>query len=423
MKKYIFFAHSVYGAGGAELYVESKAKYLISKGWDVEVFSGDFRSDSKLISLDGLRKYWTTVNYAFIYSPLYLRKTDLYKVIEWMVEEVGTDHEEVIIESHTNNLALWGEILAKRLNAKHICLLVGENYKGYNQRFFEFKHKRKELACNTYQSFVKLFDGYKTISKDECTVLAPVSSYPVVNIQSPVIDDIKKCDWNIGSIGRLGKRYIPFMIEQIKEFTLKYPNKSIQLILVGDDEHGKNVLWKIHKQLDTIFNISITHVGALFPIPRSLFNKLDVVVASAGCARVSAAEKVPTIAIDGNDYRAIGLLGYTTRNTLFRESGTDIMDTSEWLEKVLVEKITEELEFDDNLFTLWDERQKEYERHIMFVEQSACNEEYYDVKKEKVLIDNVFKYFAVHFLGIRFSRLLHKTIRRMLLCRYIKKFH
>jgi hypothetical protein len=340
MKKYIFFAHSVYGAGGAELYVESKARYLISKGWDVTVFSGDFRSDSELISLDGLRKYWTTVNYAFIYPPLYLRKTDLRKVIEWMAEEIGTDCEEVIIESHTNNLSLWGELLAKKLNAKHVCLLLVENYGDYNKRFFEFKQERRELACNSYQSFVKLFNNYKTISIDECTILAPVSSYPVINRKSAVIDDIKKYDWNIGSIGRLGKDYIPFMVKQIGEFALKYPNKSIQLILVGDDEHRKNVLGKIQKQLETIPNVSLRHVGALFPIPRSLFSKLDVVVASAGCARISATEKVPTIVIDGNDYRAIGLLGYTTKNTLFRDSVTNIIDTNEWLEKVLVERIT-----------------------------------------------------------------------------------
>jgi hypothetical protein len=66
-----------------------------------------------------------------------------------------------------------------------------------------------------------------------------------------------------------------------------------------------------YKQLS---NTNIYMMGYTFPVPETILEKSDVGIASANSVLVTANKNVPTICIDMNDYYAIGVYGYTTKN-------------------------------------------------------------------------------------------------------------
>ena len=95
------------------------------------------------------------------FLPLVIDELDFYptvfnqkvaiKLIEKILEEIDyKTGDEIIIESHTEYLAMWGEMIAKKINAKHIIYLLGEHFDGLSNsvlNFLDYKFKRKELAC------------------------------------------------------------------------------------------------------------------------------------------------------------------------------------------------------------------------------------------------------------------------------------
>ena len=122
MKKYIILTGSIIDVGGSQLYSKNKKKYLEEKGWDVSIYS--FQRGQILI--DELKGCSNNIIHNLKFSPNLFSAKIKKKVIDEIIWE--KNYEEVVVESHSINLSLWGEMIAQKVNGKHVIVLVDETF-------------------------------------------------------------------------------------------------------------------------------------------------------------------------------------------------------------------------------------------------------------------------------------------------------
>lgn len=400
-KYYIFLTGDIHPIGGMQNYVAGKARWLEENGWQVRVFFwGASDGACKMTFLDRYLAGGTT---ELGTPPAEWTKGIRNRTLDHMLSVVGPGSRQadtIIVESQDDVTALWGELLAERLHAKHMCFNCTEGFRGPRKHyeeyldFFDFKHRRRELACIHPDSMQKLFEGYKKVKPEERYLFDAANEGPVQDVKDERVERLERYDWNICCIGRAEKTCVPQIIGDICKFAEKYPKKRIQLMMVGDPGERKG--W-LEEQLKTSENIILSCLGDMVPIPRKLFEKTDVVIAGSGCANCAACEKVPTIVVDAGNKRANGILGYTTFSIIFHEENVEQMGFDQALEQVLVEKLQEKTEFQ------WPDRlpaSHYYEQHMEFVEQSEKKQAYYQD------INNI--------VGTNYVKVLKYEIRRHL---------
>lgn len=386
MKLYIFITFGLHEMGGGQMYVNSKALWLQKQGWNTIILSPGKE--------EGWHSIFTVKDNIHYFPELYL-PIGLYSrraIKTWLKKAeslITTPYTEIVIESSNECFASWGEYLAKQLSAKHFVYTLNERFRNvdganinhydtyYNQyfKFFDFKHKRKELAGIHEDSLSLLFEKHKIVSENERYFLKAIHGGAVQDIQNSALEQLKRYDWNICSIGRLDKEYVPTMLEGVLDFAMLHSDKIIQFVIVSEIGLLAESRLKI---LDSQSNIIVTRLGTLSPIPRSLFSKIDVVLASSGCAAVSALESVPTLSIDAKNYLINGVLGYTTKSTLFHSHNDAQMNYVQALEEALIVKSYKTLEFSfDKPFDI----ENEYAKHMAFLAQSEPKKEYYPILK------------------------------------------
>ena len=370
-KLYIMFC-GIQSIGGGQAYVNKKVEYLKNNGWTVEVFGMNEGKNYGHSPWPQLREYEKNISLAFRRPPEFWSQRYVDKTIGWMKKIVGTGHEIIIIESHTDVWADWGERLAKEINAKHICFLLDERLGLYGAKeLLDFKHKRKEVAGIHKTSLVGLFDNYKIVPEEERYVLAACGALDCVqDIAYPKISTLQRYDWNIAYIGR-NKQYISEVVENIIKFAKMHQNKTIQFFVVGAIEGEKNIY--------ECKNIVLTKLGYLTPIPRSIFDFFDVVIAGAGCASLAYSTDTKTISIDANTGKVLGILGYTTVSILMKDGDVEEKTVFESLEDIFVRKICDSMEYKPKIK---EDEKKLFEEHFVFIERSNKDEEYFDLEKK-----------------------------------------
>ena len=337
MKKiYVFLPSGIACIGGAELYILGKKKWLENNGWRVHIFSSDcMPRPYKIAELD---------SYAYeniptmSYPPFQCTERAINRTVNKMIDLLCLEEDdEVVIESHTGASSLWGELLAKKIGAKHVLMLINEYFSdvSYSEKieFFIFKFKRKELYCG-FGAFRKLFGCRDDVSEKD-VLRAYLQEDPVQDVSDARIESIGDSDYAICYIGRLEKPYVPNIIKGVIDFSKRYSDKSIQLVIVGDNAAVEK---EIVSSCSTVPNITIMLMGNMVPIPRDLFNKIDVVVAGSGSARCSALEGVPTIVADPDKHCSNGVLGYDTVSAVWYDGKSPQKDFCTALEDVLVFK-------------------------------------------------------------------------------------
>lgn len=380
MKKYIFFTADIYQLGGIQIYLSGKIKYLEKQGWKVYTFFSGFSCGECIYPK--LNEY-TGGRYKELYFlPCELPQIIVNKTINNMKEFISYSFDdEIYIESNYDVGALWGEILAEQLNGHHTCLCCNELFRGngkYYEKyadFFKFKYDRYELAGISEKSMSNLFEGkYHNIPVDKSHLFSATPDCQVQDVENDLIKKIKHYDFNICYIGRAKKESFKSIAEGVKKFALRHSGLTHQFILVGDFEpEDVNLTENIFKKCE---NVLLTYTGTLSPVPKSLFTKIDVVIAGSGCAIMSALERVPTILIDANDYKSNGLLGYDTNEFLFREKDGKCEEIDQTLERFFVNHEYDNREFN---FKYDLDRDTIYNSHFRFFK--APIKEYYKVRK------------------------------------------
>lgn len=331
---YVFLSHPITGIGGAQVYVRDKSSFLKKLGYRVLVFSGC--NEGEFIIKEFL-PYKDFVIPQLLNKPFIYSRKQREKVVSKMIEILGNS-ENVLLESSDINSGEWGELLASRVKARHIIFCLSEQFSiitKSEESFLLFKHKRKELFGINESTLPLLF--HRDMPKEDCFFWKAVSDNSPIDVYNKEIENIKKRDFNIGSIGRYDKPFFPTMIKDLSDFVKTHPNNSINIVLcIGShmqtDEAG------LLSYFEGLNNVDIHIFGPLNPLPVSLFKLCDVFISTAGCAGISLRMNVPTITLDAFDFKPIGVLGFTTHNTTYR-CGEEKKDLNELLEDVLIKQL------------------------------------------------------------------------------------
>lgn len=355
--------------GGGQNYVNSKVKWLEKQNWDVLIFSAVEDFSNKLVSpWDALRKFRCYRSELFNHSPEYCGKRLTKLALNWMQESIGYDYESIIIESHTDFFAEWGELLAKKIHAKHICYLLDERLELYSaKQFLYYKFLRREVAGIASSSMKRLFDGYKDISTSEEYVLRASHDESVQDIENKEIQCLPKADYTIAYMGR-DKQYCNNIVLGVAEFVKRHKENSVIFMIMGQISN-LNALRNLN-------NVTVIELGFLNPIPRKFFDKVDVIIAGAGCATISAHNGTYTIVADAASCLSSGVLGYTVQTTLFSDGEKQTFDIE--LENVLVKHL-----YDDWVSNFGNSPSLDdsFQKHFAFIDASAQSKEYFNFKK------------------------------------------
>lgn len=413
MKTYVMMFGFANIVAGGPIYNRNKIRYLRERGWNVVVFP---TNDGK-VYIKGLECYSST-SYPFItLFPLIFSKRELNRLIENMAEQIDPNSTEIIIETGTDYTAYWGELLAKRLNAKHFVLFLDEKNERVNKYtipFFEFKHKRRELACIVPSAMQHLFEDYKIIPENERYALRACCSNSVEDYPSKFADGIKRGDYNIGTIGRLDKSFVMPIIDGVGEFAESFPDKQIVFCLIGgaSDAVIETIVTKLKKHPNIKFYIS----GYMWPIPLTLINKCDVFISGSGSARITANINIPTIAMDIYKNVPLGFISDLSQEYMTNDKD-EFKSIKVYLQLALIDHKYPVILNRMNIQDMWQCICKEFDIHMQFIKQSCCEKDYYPIDKrwngDKRLL---FKKLIMYLLGyekynkfrFKYRKLLHK---------------
>lgn len=305
-KCYIFIACAVNYIGGAQNYLLGKIEWLHQNGWEVVVFASDASnvvidySPAKLIEVPHL------------YSrPSAMSEAMLRRVVGEMKRVIPAQRDEYFVESDDVFLALWGELVAKEIDARHLIFHLSEGFRPVSRDelgYFLVKEERKELAFIREGFCEKLFKNRQLRWSAHVLVAYQRSSFAESDFDLSVIPEANLI---IGLVSRLDKPFVARAIDGVIDFCLNNPSVVIGLVVVGGspDPSFEN---QIHEKTNGIANLLTVTLGYLYPIPYSLIQSFDVAIAKSGTVRALSGFGVPCIAysllnddcmgIDGLDF-------------------------------------------------------------------------------------------------------------------------
>ena len=375
-KTYVMIFGIANVVAGGPIYDCNKIRYLKEHGWTVNVLP----TDSGKVYIQPLEEY-ASVSFPFIQIQPYLfTKKELKKKLDLLVSYI-TISDEIIIETGTDYTALWGELLAKRLQAKHIIMFLDEKNSHVNQftaPFYKFKYERNELASISMKSMKCIFGKYFELAEASRHILAAVCSNAVADIKSNLNEKIPEGDYVIGSIGRLDKPFVPKIIDAICEFAQRNPRKIVSVCLLGGADDLS--ISKIEETLGARKNIRYFISGYIWPIPKDVFDKIDVFVSAAASSRASVNQRIPTIRVDVITYKPEGILIDAVNNISISSEKNDA-SISDYLVEILENKKIYPINGVVELQDEWRWICQNLDKHMDFCNSSSSKKEYYEVNK------------------------------------------
>ena len=338
MKSYVIITLNLCAMHGANMYIYNKVQYLKEHGYSVYVYS----AEKGEIVIPGLREYRKYQSPYLRFYPGCFKNEKVDQFIQGICSEMDADNcDEVIIESTNIYSALWGEILADRLKCSHLVYIMQENF-GYSaseKEFLRFKLGRHELAGINELAVGKMLDD-ESIPYDESMLVSAYCNNSIDKCEDTVTPLLNPAAaLTICSIGRLEKKYVNALAQQIKEYCAADPDSEYNVVFIGGTRNNKQV-GRIRDTLSGCKNINLVMPGALFPIPRSFVDKCDVFVSAAGSARASYYCNRPTICLNPGTGDIIGVLGLTCfeeEYTIY-SSNKPISDLWETIDQLLENK-------------------------------------------------------------------------------------
>ena len=336
-KQYIFFTTGIKDLGGVELYLLNKCSWLIENKWDVHIFSATYTKEK--YKLESLEKYRNEVIPIMEYTPYECSTKVVKKTIKQILNKLIKDFfaEEIIIESHSGNEALWAELIASKIHGSHFITLLHESFNDAcyitKKDFFLYKLNHQQIYAGQIcrqNLIIKKWgeDGSKLIQNK-------IQYNPVLDINDERLEMIKKADYTICYIGRTEKPYFDSIINAVSKFSNNHLDKKIQVVILGDK---KNARKSIDLYCKSTKNLSVVLIGDMCPIPKKLYELVDCVCAGSGSARCSVFEGVPVIIPDPITKLANGVLGYDTKETIIPSPDFAPIPFEDEFESVLIRK-------------------------------------------------------------------------------------
>lgn len=371
------------GLSGGQIYAYNKTRYMEKQGWDVSVI--DYITDEK-IYIPYFQKFKDNAIPELELKPGGFGKKKRNKTVDKILSIAGyrDEYDEVIIESNTTFFALWGELAARRIGAKHFAMIIDafftEEMKKGCMNFFEFKLKRKELAGINKNALPGLFEGYRQLNENEKYYLRAFCTNSVENIEYRKKINREDYDFVIGSVGRIDKPFVSQMTKELSVFCGRHTNKKFLIILAGgsfDKENEKNMA----KTLSSISNADVEITGLIYPIPLELLKLMDVNIASSGSATVTVLEGIKTIAVLDTCADPLGVIGYSIKGRPYEDYREYYGKLNELLDEVLFNDYCSKYSY--NTIVEKNDPDEIFNKHINFIENSSKKEEYFETDKIK----------------------------------------
>lgn len=393
LKKYVILSSSIFGMGGGQMYQRNKMEWMKRICWEVNVLS----ASKGVVVIPEFKEYENNYIPELSMLPYLLTQKQIQNTIDKIISIVGNLNPESVIESNSKTVALWGEMLAEKFNAKNFVFILDEKIGSLDNcliNFLRFKRNRHEIYGIKKETYEMLY--HEEFSGCKYSFVLPLICNNVVeNYQHELIAKIPSANLKIASIGRLDKPYIRTLVNEIAVFASNYAPQKVVFLMIGDSPNESDVKYT-HRILDPIENLIFIQHGALFPIPLELIRLFDVFISSAGSARVSGDRGVPTITIDARDFCAIGVYNKTTQRTVYRENEPCIP----------ISKAIEDL-LKDNLYLKYRDFNPNYKREMDY---SIFEEHISSI--EQFIQDG--KYFNVYNVSLSFSRKVEKAVYNIL---------
>ena len=338
--KYVFLSFSMGGLSGSPSYINNKVKWLKERGIETVAFDhfGSLNLKQKVV-LEYLQPFQDNRIIELFFPPSYFTRHQRNKILDRLCTTIGAS-DNYVVESNSIRLALWGEMLSERLHAKHLLLFVGEHLSIKSEEeyhFLNFKLNRRELLTIKPQTVQNMFKGYRLIPDEEAQDYFFSASMGVKPEDVPMteLDNLPEADYKILSFGRL-KPYFDNMINGIIEFAQSHKTRSINFLIMGDVKLDSKLL----HSLGSVSNLFVKFIPPKRPIPMVIFDYSDVVIATSGCANIAFKAGAKTISMDVNTCEPLGIMGYTTVNSVYSSNPKQPeYDVCDLLEDVLEKRL------------------------------------------------------------------------------------
>lgn len=307
MKTYIFLANTIGGISGGPIYVRNKKRYLESNGWHVIVIDNT-KIVMPEIKIKEFEQYSSNRFYELLFHPFWYSTKSCNRIINKILSIIPQS-ERYVVESNQSILAEWGELLAGRLNCKHLVFNINEK-EVLSQKamfdFFKYKLQRGEFFSISQKACVNFFSKYDCVSDPEKHYWSAICANDVEDIEVSGLGNITSSQYNIGVFSRY-KDFFPYMLKEIAEFSKTVNPSMVNVVFLGLGGLGNDLLAVLNEK-----NINIIFLGELSPLPKKFFETVDVVIATAGCATISfkLGKKVISMCVDHD--KALGIMGETT---------------------------------------------------------------------------------------------------------------
>ena len=208
--------------------------------------------------------------------------------------------------------ALWGEMLAQKLNCRHFAFMMQESFHYYQKEklFIRFNLDRHEVAGISKSSVNKML-GDDSLPFNESMHIRALYTNTIDDCEDTISQKLDpSADVSVCTIGRLEKPYVLPMMQQLHIWFAEHVQKKFNFVVVGGTTDDS-----LYKKIQAIFskdpNVNLIFTGYTFPIPKSLVDKCDVIVSASGSAQAAYNQKRPTIRVNPIMADIIGIVGLT----------------------------------------------------------------------------------------------------------------
>ena len=377
---YIIIVPNLEYIGGAQLYALRRAKYLSEKNINILFITLKLKKENLILK--------ELENFNIIEEPsleVIYKKKDL--VIEKIIKKLNIKKDqEVIIE---NLEFFWaGEILAKKLNARHYIYLLEEQdfFNQLNKEFYLKKLEKKEIIGVSKETLRISFGPLWNEDKYE-------NRYVNIGHKDNEIrkDEVKtrelKLEKNnkiirIITVSRFDKTYIEEMIKAVILISKKYLEDNFELILIGDS-YNKEIKMRLENKYKSTKNLDIRFLGYINPLFAEIYLNSDLFI-GMGTALINAASYgCPCLAIDPRNNETSGFFGIDVFSFGYREDDKtfDIYSKIEEFMKMSMKDKDEVFKKTIELFKNDFEFEKVMEKLDSYIFESRGKIEYVDSKE------------------------------------------
>lgn len=376
------------------MYLRNKCLYMQELGWDVSLVS----AQGGKVYISELKQYdWIIPELGFDYYLFSRRKRE--SIVNEIIEKfIQKQYENIVIESTCMSECTWGEVVAERIRARHLCYILQE----YNatssiteQDFLCFKYERHELVGIVQKSLQNLFASFYPIDAEKSYFLPAYCNNVVEDIESVDLKNINRqnYDYIVGCMSRLDKPFIIHAIRDFVNYAQNHEDKRYLLLMIGGAPEGSVFDKNIRKMFADIPNVTLFITGYLFPIPAKLLDICDAFFTSAGSSWVCMRSGIPTISYDANDFRPIGIMGRTTNSSLMRSEDEPVQDLTDLLDDILEKNRYPKEE------STYEMNKPDFSSHDKFLEEMAENKDYFTFENVQLNISEKKLSVLLRFFG------------------------